>query len=253
MLHILFLTKIKKRMKNTNGYLIVLCSLLLLAITACGEEKKKASQESADQEEFTGKAVEPNTLLENEYAQVVKIRLTPGDFQATHAGNERLVYALTDYSIDWEEQGENLGTKTWKAGEVHFHEAGEHAAKNNGTQTAEWLVFSRKNIELPECGENAIGNDVSSVRPEFTKALFENERFRLVEVTLPPGESIPSHSGINRIVYSLSAYQITYSENEEQGIEKQFSAGDVHWHQACQHSLSNTGDSVAKYLVVSYK
>jgi hypothetical protein len=35
--------------------------------------------------------------------------------------------------------------------------------------------------------------------------------------------------------------------------EKQFKAGDIHWHEACQHALTNTGNSDAKFLVVSLK
>lgn len=240
-------------MKKLNHYAFVASSLLLMLLTSCGEEKKKDSQEGVLQEELSGKEVEPQVLMENEYAEVIKISLAPGDFQAAHEGADRVIYSLTNYSIDWEENGVNLGTKTWKAGDAHFHKAGKHGAKNNGNTTAEWLVFIKKSDVLPDCEDNTLENDVSTVAPEFANLLFENDDFRMVEVTLPAGEKIPMHSGINRIIYSLSDYQITY-ESDEEGIgEKQFKTGNVHWHEACQHALTNTGNSDAKFLVVSFK
>lgn len=240
-------------MKNSNRYTLLASSLLLLLVASCGEEKKKDAQEAILQEEFAGKEVEPQVLMENKYAKVVKIVLAPGDFQAAHEGEDRVIYSLTDYSIGWEEKGVNLGTKSWKAGDAHFHEAGEHAANNTGTTTAEWLVFSKKSNELPECADNTLENDVSTVAPEFTMLLFENDDFRMVEVTLPKGEKIPLHAGINRIIYSLSDYQIMYESDSEGSGAKEFKKGSVHWHEACKHALTNIGDTEANFLVVSYK
>jgi quercetin dioxygenase-like cupin family protein len=100
---------------------------------------------------------------------------------------------------------------------------------------------------------NKIENDVSSVSSEFVKVLLDNDEFKLTEVTLPKGANIPIHSGINRIIYSLTDYQIMYESNKEAKVEKAFKTGDIHWHEACMHSLENLGQTEAKYLVVSYK
>lgn len=225
-------------MKKNLPHTLILSSLFLLILSACGTNAIE---------------VEPTVVFENEYAEVVKVSLDPGEFLSAHAGTERVIYALTDYAIEWEEQGENLGTKSWNKGDAHFHEAGEHAAKNNGTTTAEWLVFAKKDAELPECPENTLEYDVNTISPEFTKLLLDNDYFRLTEVTLPPDNHIPLHVGINRIIYSLTDYQVLFESDQNESGEKQFKAGDVHWHEACQHSLENNGDVAAKYLVASYK
>ena len=241
-------------MKKSYLFIFVLSSISFLALSSCRNEEKSKSNGSDSQVEQKEKEVSPDVLFENEYAKVSEVTLTPGDFQLAHEGESRVIYSLSDYAIDWEEQGENLETKSWKKGEVHFHEAGTHAAKNTGTTTAEWLVFTRKNTELPECGENTIeDNDVNSVLPQYARVLLDNDDFKITEVSLPKGESIPMHSGINRIIYSLTDYQLMYeSSNEEKG-EKQFRSGDVHWHDACQHALENNGETEARFLVVSYK
>ena len=240
-------------MKKSNLYLLTLTSISFLILSSCGEKKKKAVKDTATEEIQSVMEVTPELVFENDYAKVSKISLSPGELLSTHEGENRVIYSLTDYSIDWEEQGKSLGTKKWKKGDVHFHEAGTHAAENNGTTTAEWLVFTRKNTELPECGDNTIENDVNSVSPDFTKVLFDNEFFKITEVNLANGESIPMHSGINRIIYPLSDYQLKYESDKEGRIDKQFKAGDAHWHEACQHALENAGETAARFLVVSYK
>ena len=238
-------------MKSTIYYLFFLL-VLSFSLTACGNQDNKSDQKS-DENLTTSKEVSPKIVFENDYAKVAKISLAPGESQPSHEGASRVIYSLTDYSIDWEEQGEKLGTKTWKKGDVHFHKAGKHAAKNNGTSTAEWLVFSKKNTDLPDCGDNTVENDVNSVSPDFAQILFNNDEFKIIQVKLPKGESIPTHSGINRIIYTLSDYDIKYESDTEGKVDKQFKAGDVHWHEACMHSLENVGETEAKFLVVSYK
>lgn len=240
-------------MNYSNIKTILLSSMLLLVLSSCGNEKKNVSTDSENQVEEKSTIVSPEVIFENDYAKVAKISLAPGESIPTHEGESRVIYSLTDYSIDWEEQGEKLGAKTWKKGDVHFHEAGKHAARNNGTTTAEWIVFAKKNTDLPDCGDNTVENDVNSVSPDFAQTLFDNDEFKITLVKLPKGESIPTHSGINRIIYSLSDYKIKYESDTESEKDKQFKVGDLHWHEACMHSLENNGESEAKFLVVSYK
>jgi len=241
-------------MRHLKQFFTVIIVIILTSVFfSCKNNEKKDSQIDKPSEEIVTETESHDVIFENDYTKISKVSLASGESQPTHKGGIRLIYALTNYTIDWEEQGEKLGTKTWKKGDVHFHEAGTHAAKNNGTTMAEWLVFTKKSTELPECGENTVVNDVTAVSPDFAKTLFENEDFKITQVNLPIGESIPMHSGINRVIYSLTDYKIMYESNKDEKRDKQFQKGDVHWHEACQHALLNNGDTEAKFLVVNYK
>ncbi|EGV45022.1 hypothetical protein BZARG_8 [Bizionia argentinensis JUB59] len=239
-------------MKKSSLNIIVL-SIIMLVISSCVNEKKREAEISdIGKEQVEGMS---EVLFENDFAEVSKIILAPNEFLTEHDGGERVVYSLSDYSLDWEEKGKSLGTKSRKKGEVHFHKAGDHSAKNNGTTNAEWIVFTRKGWDLPDCGENKVEHDVNDVSPDSSKHLWDNESFKVTKVILPKGQKLPMHSGVNRIVYSLSDYQIMYNSDggsESDGVKK-MKIGDIHWHNACQHSIENTGDSDAEYIVVSYK
>lgn len=238
-------------MKTSIFYLSSLIGLLFL-LSACGNQDKQGTQKT-DEDVTASKEVSPDVIFENDYAKVVKVTLAPTESLEAHEGGERVIYSLSDYSIDWVEQGKDEGTKSWNKGDVHFHQAGQHAAKNNGSSTAEWLAFGKKDAELPDCGENTLGKDVNMVAADFAQLSFDNEAFRVTEITLPKGAKIPMHDGVNRIIYALSDYQIMYESEGEERNEKSFEQGDIHWHNACQHALENSGETEAKFLVVSYK
>ena len=239
-------------MKKSSRNIIVL-SIIALVLSSCGNEKKKESKSSDIEQEQTGKEATPEIVFENEFAKVLKFTLAPNEFLSTHEGEERVIYSLSDYSLNWEEKGENIGTQSRNKGDVHFHEAGKHAAKNNGTTTAEWIVFTKKSENLPDCDEKNKENDVNAVSPDFSKVLLDNKNFKITKVLLPKGKKTPMHSGVNRIIYSLSDYQIKYDTDKGSEGERQMKTGDVHWHEACQHALENTGETDAEYLVVSFK
>lgn len=226
--------------------------LALTLLVACGDQSTTSTQHTAIHDQMSIE-VGHNLVFENDYATVVKVRLAPEDSLKVHQGGKRVIYSLTDYSIEWQEQGEETGSKSWKKGDTHFHEAGEHSAKNIGKTIAEWIVFTKKNADLPACNENTLENDVHAVSDEFATVLLDNDEFKVTEVSIPKGASIPMHSGVNRVIYSLSEYKIAYESGDIGKIERQFKPGDCHWHEACQHAIQNVGETDAEFLVVSYK
>lgn len=232
---------------------IIITCILLWTLTACAGSDQNKAPESASNSQEQATAVSPEVLFENDYSEVVKVRLAPGQALASHQGEARVIYSLSDYSIQWEENGQDEGIKSWKAGDVHAHVAGQHSAKNTGDTTAEWLAFIKKEAELPDSEENMLENDVNTVASELSTIRFENDSYKITEVNLPAGQSIPTHSGINRIIYSLSDYSLQYDSNREGSEEKSFKAGEAHWHEASEHALKNIGMTEARFLVVAYK
>jgi hypothetical protein len=80
-------------------------------------------------------------IFENTYVTVDRITLAPGEGLARHPGPDRIVYSLSDYTIAWTEAGDTA-SKTWRSGDVHAHEALDHAVENIGETTARFVLFA---------------------------------------------------------------------------------------------------------------
>ncbi len=239
-------------MKNASSLLLILGLAGFFILPSCGGSGTQKEAE-AQETPAAGKTVSPIDLFENDYAKVVKVSLAPGEALKEHKAGARLIYSLSDYTIDWVEQGQDQGAKTWEEGAVHVHEAGSHSAVNSGDSPAEWLAFIRKTEALPECGDHTLEDDVNAFSNDFAKMRFDNDDFRVTEVSLAPSENIPMHSGVNRVIYSLSDYTIRYRSDQKDATEKTFRAGEAHWHDACEHAVENIGETEARFLVVAYK
>ncbi len=240
-------------MRKANVFTVLFCISYTLLISACDSRGPDNGQEATAVETTQSREVEPKEIFANDYVKVVKVSLAPGEALTPHVGQDRVIYSLTDYTILWEEKGQDQGLKTWKAGDVHAHEAGQHSAQNNGDTKAEWLAFVKKSQQMPDCGNESLQEDINAVAQEYATVRLDNESFRVTEVKLPPSALVPQHSGVHRLVYSLSDYQIRYESDKVEPTEKSFRQGDLHWHEACTHALENTGENEAHFLVVAFK
>jgi quercetin dioxygenase-like cupin family protein len=229
---------------------MLLIGLLALTFFAC--QNPPADQQTTPASEQTEHEI-ATTLFENEYTRVRKITLNAGEEQPTHDGKARLVYSMNDYTISWQEGGIDKGTKVWQTGDLHFHRPGKHSARNIGNQTAMWLVFERIADDLPPCGDMDVESDIASLEEDVSGHVMENEWFKVERVSIEPGVVVPEHEGINRVIYSLSDYTIFYESDTDEGQNHTFSSGDIHWHEACNHSLKNIGETTAEFLVIAYK
>jgi len=220
--------------------------LVQMCMNGCGQKQEEVVQDIAAHSDHA------NMVFENDYVKVMLFELKPNAELPLHQGEARLVYALSDYAIDWTEAG-NTTEKSWQSGDAHWHEAGAHAVKNSGTSDARFLVVSRTSTPLPEVGADALSQDIGAVDTMHADVVFENDHVRLMKVSLPVGESQPMHQGANRLVYALSSYQIAYASDQTDTVRTSFEAGEAHWHGADEHAVENVGTSPAEFLVFAFK
>lgn len=192
-------------------------------------------------------------VFENDYVRVVEFTLGPGDELPLHHGGRRVVYALSDFTLEWLEGEAEPVTKKWTSGAVHFHDAVTHAARNAGSTEARYLVVSRKTVPLPIIEAYGAERDVAAADADHSEAIFENDHVRVIEVHIAPGDKQPAHHGLNRLIYALSDYTITYSSERSENEESIVEIEDAHWHGRDEHAVENTGETEAHYLVFAWK
>ena len=243
------------RMLNVTLLLVALACLLAVpyARAQSTTADRAAASDSVDgSQPITELAGErADSLFQNEYVTVMRVTLEPGEALIPHEGGARTVLSLSDYTIRFLQAAE-LTEKLCEQGHVHYHEAGVHSVGNVGSTTARFVVFERRDAELPQAQMVSASTDLAEQAPAMQEELLSNETFDVHEVQLEPGQQIPEHTGYARVVYALSDYTVQFTQGGEE-TRQSFEEGDVHVHEAGAHTVENAGDTPARFLVVELK
>ena len=98
-----------------------------------------------------------------------------------------------------------------------------------------------------------MNKDILEIAPESTKVIFENERVRVVDLLLKPGEKADTHSHPDFFAYILNDSKIKNTPNEGEASEREFKEGEVMWSEATTHITENTGTTDTHVLIVELK
>jgi beta-alanine degradation protein BauB len=95
--------------------------------------------------------------------------------------------------------------------------------------------------------------DPAKVAPDAYKVILENDRVRVIELTLHPGDNIPMHDHPDMVAYPLTDVENTWTYPDGSQEDVMLRKGVALWHDAFSHAASNAGDEDEKILVVELK
>jgi quercetin dioxygenase-like cupin family protein len=98
-----------------------------------------------------------------------------------------------------------------------------------------------------------MADHATAVAPHVYKTVFENDRLRLLEVTMAPGAASELHSHPDYLVYALSGGTVRLSAANGDAAEVPISAGDIMWREAEEHSALNVGSDELHALFIELK
>jgi len=90
--------------------------------------------------------------------------------------------------------------------------------------------------------------DAATVAPHVYKVLFENERVRLLEVRMQPGDHSEMHSHPDNLLYVLSGGTVTFTAPSGEAAELPVTAGTSMWMEATEHATDNVGGTAIHAL-----
>lgn len=93
----------------------------------------------------------------------------------------------------------------------------------------------------------------AEVAPHVYKVAFENERVRLLEVSMAPGAESDLHSHPDYLVYALSSGKVRLSGASGDGADVDIHSGDTMWREAEEHSALNIGSEELRALFIELK
>jgi len=86
-----------------------------------------------------------------------------------------------------------------------------------------------------------MAEDAAKVAPHVYKVLFENERVRMLEVNMQPGDRSEMHSHPDYLVYMLSDCTVKFTTPDGETAEVELTAGTSMWREAEEHATDNVG------------
>ena len=94
---------------------------------------------------------------------------------------------------------------------------------------------------------------VSAQENQKLTVKFENDRVRVLELRLKPGESEGLHSHPQYLLYALTNYRVrnTAADGTSKVFERK--AEDVFWGEPITHKGENVGDTEVRALIVELK
>lgn len=100
--------------------------------------------------------------------------------------------------------------------------------------------------------QSALAVDVVTVAPDV-KVLLENDRVRVLQSTLKPGEVEGMHTHPEYIAYFLTPTTVKISTPDGNSVVKKPPAGKVLYGTGAEHQIENVGDTLQQVLVIEIK
>ena len=99
---------------------------------------------------------------------------------------------------------------------------------------------------------SAIAVDVVTVAPDV-KVLLENDKVRVLESTLKPGEVEGMHTHPAYVAYFLTPTTVEITTPDGNSSVKKPPAGKVLYGDSAEHQIKNVGDTLQRVLVIELK
>jgi quercetin dioxygenase-like cupin family protein len=96
-------------------------------------------------------------------------------------------------------------------------------------------------------------NDPVKVAPQVYKVLLENDRVRVLEITMRPGGQSPMHWHPGYVIYGLSGGKARFRNPEGKTAEMEVKQGEVVWRPSEFHAVENTGNTRIEVLNIELK
>jgi len=95
--------------------------------------------------------------------------------------------------------------------------------------------------------------DPVKVSPEYYSVRLENDRIRVLEYRLKPGDKEAMHSHLPGVVYVLANATLRSATSEGASSETSRKAGEVFWRESTTHTAENVGATEAHGLAIELK
>ncbi len=202
--------------------------------------------------------VNPKTVglrVDNDRVRVLEARLAPGDKEQMHSHPPYVIYVISGgKALDHTADGKTT-EMALSAGDVVYRDATRHWAENVGTTEIHLILIELKTSQSSVLtAQTAAAPDAVKLSPQFYTIRIDNDRVRVVEYRLKPGQREPMHTHLAGVAYVIGPAKLRTTFADGASVDGTLGAGDVHWReQNVVHSVENIGNTEAHALIVELK
>jgi len=95
--------------------------------------------------------------------------------------------------------------------------------------------------------------DAVAVAPDIYRVLAENDRVRVLESRMKPGDKTAMHGHPQVVAVSLTDTKVRFTSPGGDTAELEIPAGGAAIEQAAEHTTENIGNSEARVIIVELK
>ena len=101
---------------------------------------------------------------------------------------------------------------------------------------------------------NLYAQDPVVVAPTvYKKIVLDNDKVRVIEIEIAPGQTVPTHSHPNHVAYALTDAKLQITEKGKEPVVAELKAGEALYIPAVTHTGTNIGMSTARHLITEIK
>jgi hypothetical protein len=101
--------------------------------------------------------------------------------------------------------------------------------------------------------EDLRSQDPVKLSPQFYKILLENDKVRVLEYRLKPGQTEPMHWHPPGIVYFFDNVKLKITSPDGKATESVHTQGETYWRDSVTHALENIGETEGHIIIVEQK
>lgn len=185
-------------------------------------------------------------MLENDSVRVLNVRLQPGEKDKMHSHTSSAYFVLSGekmrFHLDRSQRDGDL-----KRGSVTLQGAIErHSVENIGESPINFVLFEHKAKRASETKGPDPVKESSAMYQEVDKS----PRFRVLNVTIPPGETAAMHAHPDSAYYSLGSTTGVWHAADGTTTDVVFRPSSAGFFEATEsHTLENTGTNPIRLLL----
>ncbi len=212
------------------------------------------SATEANAQSFAGTGGDPvsvspdhfRAMIDNDYVRVLDIRHQPGESDKMHGHPTSAYFVLSGDKMRFKlERSQKDGDVS--PGTVTLQDRIDmHAVENVGESPLHLVMVERKENTL----QSVDGEDAVDVSGSIYRLVDENDNFRVLDVTLEPGEKDEVHAHPASVIYALGPASGTWHQEGQEPKAQVFRPGSaVYLEPTDAISLENTGQRQIRLIM----